>query len=42
MTFEVTSNNNDIKIDFTDVDEDQIEKVYVKLQSKTDETSQVV
>ena len=42
MTFEVTSNNNDIKIDFTDVDEDQIEKVYVKLQSKTDETSQVI
>lgn len=42
MSFEITSNNNDIKIDFTDVDEDQIEKVYVKLQSKTDETSQVI
>ena len=42
MNFEITSNNNDIKIDFTDVDEDQIEKVYVKLQSKTDETSQVI
>ena len=42
VNYKVTSNNDNINIDFPDVDENQIEKVHVTLQSQTDKTSQVI